>query len=306
MSFIYHLDEYLFDFVITDWLSVHELSLLDVSIANHRFRQTFLHYIRGHSVATSNNPFTSKYIQWLILRGIKVIGNTLCNVCYIFESSYNSDCCSKCSLSSEELEAWHLKYEPSDVDTDLWLSCGVHSVKAVKHDSQCFKCNVTEDLSVNRWCCNCRPITCMSCALISDQCPLCNSNKYGLITKDELKLLLESSFQFKSRLKVAKQWVKRNKFTGQTFKFTQLICKAEDINEVVNSLVSKMPVHEYLTSIYSFVVDPWNIDERLADRSCNYAYCYKQVDGTRSYAGVLEARMAQDTFDILGTVIQVR
>jgi hypothetical protein len=146
----------------------------------------------------------------------------------------------------------------------------------------------------------------MSCALISDQCPLCNSNKYGLITKDELKLLLESSFQFKSRLKVAKQWVKRNKFTGQTFKFTQLICKAEDINEVVNSLVSKMPVHEYLTSIYSFVVDPWNIDERLADRSCNYAYCYKQVDGTRSYAGVLEARMAQDTFDILGTVIQVR
>jgi len=144
-----------------------------------------------------------------------------------------------------------------------------------KGKTVCKECNLEKPI-YSKFVCVCEPLFCESCIETIKNCPSCNSNKYCILSEDQIELMLRKKLDPKTIFKIFCKFVITNKITGP-FSLKNLVAKSETITKVYSKLDKLITLnYEDKNNIFSFAADLWNIPEKINNEP-NTAYCYKTM-----------------------------
>lgn len=195
---------------------------------------------------------------------------------YASKDGYCS-CCENLLKNNDSYKKQIKKTKINDVQVNEFLKTSIHTANLSDKET-CIICHNEKVKTYSKFACLCYPQVCLHCLDKIHNCPICNENKYYMLSKSQIKYLLENNCSDKSLTKIFIKIIKYNHISVGLFSVKNLVASAKDITEVYEELDKKITLdYDHANNIFSFAFDTWKIPTNL-NKKPNTAHCYKAMN----------------------------
>lgn len=183
--------------------------------------------------------------------------------------------------------------------TNQWLTDSICLI--TKYSGECIICCEDNKHLAKKFCCVCEPNVCISCISKLNTCPTCRANKYYQLDKLKILFLIKLMNYDDHHLRkniytfLTKQIIDF-KISSGTISLRNFTAKVDDIIDCIKiyqRLENRDCNEDEIYNIFSFAIDPWNMDRALKENDINdYDGClsfrrtvtdYKKLLGRRFF-----------------------